>query len=225
MKLKVFYHIVDLPGWRAIVDEQLKDLLTSGLLAAAELRLYCYYSQDSFKSMQNQYKDFDNLIWIFPLADPRDVEFPTLQALHAAAHDEDFYALYLHLKGITRLGTAAELPNRHWRWMMNYWTITRWQDCVAKLDEGHDAVGCQIHPTIRPQHFSGNFHWTSSAFIRKCNNLALPSSTGYQAQIPHGGTYRYDPEFWLGWNGANMCSLYNNFVNHYEDEFPPHLYR
>jgi len=229
MNLKVFYHIVDLPGWKDITDEQLSDMKVSGLLDIAEVYINCNYNESSFDSLREEWKDYSNIKWIFQNNLKEDFEHPTWLLFQDAANtsETEFYGLYLHQKGITHRGTHRAIPTKHWRWVMNYWNIIKWRDCIAKLEEGYDAVGCLLHPIFVPPIFMGSFHWTRSSFVKKSKQLVLPSTIGYASQhIPNHPLYRCDIEGWHSWNNAKMGTVYNvsgEWYNHdfYNQEFPP----
>jgi hypothetical protein len=227
MNLKIFYHVVDLPFFTFLVHEQFTEMRYSGLLDIAEVYVCCNYNEANYRSLQNEYKNYTNIHWIFQQNVSHDFEIPTLNFMKDMADnsEEEFFALYLHLKGIMHLGGPLQVPTTHWRWLMNYFNITKWKDCVAKLEEGYDAVGCLINPDVPPKHFSGNFHWARSSFIKKCNKFLLPHTIGFAPQIPHGKHYRFDAEAWYGYNNANMYSLYNVWQDYYTQECPPYLYR
>jgi hypothetical protein len=219
MKLKVFYHIVDLPGWQEIFHEQINELKSSGLADIAEIRLCCNFDAASFADVQKEYSNEKNFIWSFDQNDPRDYESPTLRQLYLAAQEEDFYALYLHMKGVSYVGTGKEQSGKNWRHLLNYWNISRWRDCVAKLDEGFDHVGCQLS-SIFVNHFSGNIWWVKSGFVRQCRPFPVHHENNFVAQLPHGGRCKFDDEFWLGSHNPKMHSLFNFINGHYEDCVP-----
>jgi len=225
MDLKVFYHVIDRSGWNDITQEQLEKMFQSGLLDNCELYMNCHYVESSFDQLRQQYNR-PNIHWIFRGAAKEEFEHPTaiLMQETALSTDKEFYALYIHQKGITHLGTAAETTTKHWRWLMDYWNVERWQDCVAKLNEGYDAVGCLWLPKPFP-HFSGNVHWTKASFLRRCNQLKLPSKVGFEKQTAQPYHYRHDIETWYGFNGVNGYSLYNDSIDHYWQECPPEIYR
>jgi hypothetical protein len=226
LKLKVFYHVVDLPGWKSIVDEQLGKMRDSGLLDNCDLYMSLHYNESSFDQLKTEYSNYKNIHWIFRDAAKEEYEYPTAMLMQetAIATREEFYALYLHLKGITFLNTPNETTTKHWRWLMDYWNIEKWRDCVAKLDEGYETVGClQLPQPI--QHFSGNVHWARASFIRRCSRLKMPSTVGFIKQVDQPYNYRHDVETWYGFNKAKSYSFYNDPLDHYWQECPPEVYR
>lgn len=226
MDLRIFYHVIDNPGWEGITYEQLDKIKSSGLWNHCTIYMNCHYSEQSFIQLRNELKEYNNIQWHFRGAGKEEFEHPTAILMQETAlnSDTEFYALYLHQKGITHLYTDHEIQTKHWRWLMDYWNIERWHDCVEKLDQGYEAVGCLWMPEPFP-HFSGNIHWTKASFLRRCNQLKLPSAVGFQKQTTQPYHYRHDIETWYGYNGVKGFSLYNDTVNHYWEECPPERYR
>jgi len=231
VKLKVFYHLIDLPGWEDITTEQIEKLESSGLLDQCELHMNMNYSESSFDLLRKKLSNKENIIWHFKQNVKEDYEHPTaiLMKEFADSSEEDFYALYMHQKGITYIGTPKETYVKHWRWLLDYWCIERWQDCISKLDQEYDTVGANYHQRngrLGP-HFSGTQSWVTSKFLKKCNKLVLPSTINFQNQVPRNRlTHRYDVEAWFGYNGAKAACLYHSgLTDHYHQEWPSELYR
>jgi hypothetical protein len=128
------------------------------------------------------------------------------------------YILYFHTKGITRMSPGTE----SWRRYMEYFTIEKWKDCIAKLQEGFDCCGVLwnvdtplgLHP-----HFSGNVWWATTDYINTLDHEFLDTD------------YRFDREFWIGTGpDAKVFEFHNsglnnkmnllNGKNHYNMEYP-----
>ena len=67
------------------------------------------------------------------------------------------------------------------------------------------------------EHYSGNSNWWTASFLRQCEpKLRLPSEINLAKQFPHSqADYRYDLEFYSGWNEARAFSFYNSFQELY----------
>ena len=232
MNIKVFYHVIDLPGWYDITREQLTKLAASGLLENCELHINLNYNEQSFDQLKAEWPQA-NIHWHFKENVKEDYEHPTaiLMKEHADATDQEFYILYMHQKGITYVGKENEEPVAQWRWLMDYWCIERWQDCVAALDHGYDTAGVNYverHKGLGP-HYSGTQSWVKASFLRTCRPLVLPSTIDYRAQIAKkmkGDVWRYDIEAWFGHSHAHAYCIYHSGLrDHYIVQHPPELYR
>jgi len=231
--LRVFYHVVNLPGWQDITHEQMELMASSGLLDQAQLYINMNYSiQDyaGFRYYWNTSPWADRIHWTYAPGDRQEQETPTaiLMQKTALATDQEFYALYLHQKGITHTEEPRRSYTRDWRHLMNWVCIERWQDCVAALESGYDAAGPNWHPKPYP-HFSGNFHWAKASFLRRIRVLRMPRDVGYQHQVPHETPWtqghRMDVEAWYGADGCKGYNIYDSQIDHYWTPYPRELYR
>lgn len=228
MKLKVFIHFVDLPGSYYIAREIIDLIIESGLDAAAEVNIFCNYNENSFQWLKDIAPQYGfNLL--FPRNQQQDFEIPTLIELKQSCDnsEEEFYVLYLHHKGVTNAGNSCV---DDWRHLMSHFCITEWRSCVNKLESGSDTVGVNWRQDPYP-HYSGNFWWAKSSYIKTLPELVMPAQVQYKSQIniklpPHYPyAYRFDAEFWIGTKSANAYNMHESTINHYHYRYPPSLYR
>jgi hypothetical protein len=237
MKLKVFYHVIDLPRWREITDEQMFRIRESGLLDNCELHINLHYNPESFYEFRKEWEYHPNIRWHFSFATKEDREHPTyvLMQQTALSTNEEFYCLYLHQKGITHFGKPSELPCKDWRQLMDWFNIVNWKQVVNKLDEGcwdtvgvlRQASGSYNKKGKLREHFSGNSNWYTASFLRSCiPALKLPREVNYQSQLDPNFNHNYkdDLEFYAGWNGDRGFGFFQSMVNHYKYQFPGNLY-
>lgn len=119
--------------------------------------------------------------------------------------------LYFHTKGITRWSPTIQ----DWRELMEYFCIDRWQDAMAKLDEGYDAVGCNRN-LVGPEwpdswHFAGNFWWARVASLERVRLIAHGAHKGEAEGLVRGC--------------GILGSLHQSRVNHYLEPYPKERYR
>jgi hypothetical protein len=136
-----------------------------------------------------------------------EYERPTLLHLHKHSLVEDCQYLYLHTKGIRHISGNNEHTKNcvlDWIKLLIHFNINNW--CVAsnKL-MSNDVYGCEFF--YSPQaHFSGNFWWANSHFIR-----TLPN---------HIGPEYCDPEFWLFKRDKVIwCNIYSSGLNSGGDHY------
>ncbi len=103
-----------------------------------------------------------------------------MQHIYNDCLKEDFHLLYIHTKGITSVdnhlkkGNAQTFINYYyWRKFLEWGVIERWDDAVKMLDE-HDIVGVNYFDQPS-KHFSGNFWWANSSYIRTLPDPATMS--------------------------------------------------
>ena len=139
-------------------------------------------------------------------------EYPSLNKVQTiAANNPDSYILYLHTKGISHTNINNIKYIADWTNMMLYFLVEKHSECVNKLNEGYDTVGCNYiesnQYTDKP-HFSGNFWWSKSTYINKLH--LLNENTGNRAYA----------EFWLFTKNPSYYNIYSSNVDHYIDPYP-----
>ena len=140
-------------------------------------------------------------------------ETSTLNLLHAHAQQEDFHVLYLHTKGVSHEPqTSAHANILDWVNYMSHFTIDQHARCRESL-QTHDAVGVNLqdgHPDDA-LHYSGNFWWSKSAYIRTLSKCLQSSHNA--------------PEFWLTeTRSGSYLSLWTSGVDHYAEPYPQSRY-
>jgi len=100
--------------------------------------------------------------------------------------NSNYKILYLHTKGIGYSKNHPWYgPVDSWNRFMLYCLVDKYEECLEMLDH-FDVVGCQYrsYPYDNdPSHFSGNFWWANSNYI-KTNDIYYLKD-------------KYDAEFWL----------------------------
>lgn len=235
MKLKIFYHIIDLDRWNTIADEQMGRIFDSGLIDNCELHANLHYNPESYTEFKEKWKH-PNITWYNSPDMPDEREHPTfiLMQQNALSTDENFYCLYLHVKGVTHFDKWNANHVHNWRRYLDWFNIVNWRHMISKLDEGiWDTVGVQrrIGPTtsktkVTGYHYSGNSNWYTADFLRRCTPaLTLPREVNYQAQVCDGGVhYAMDIEFYSGWHNATGYSFFDTNMDHYREDCPESLY-
>lgn len=147
-------------------------------------------------------------------------ERPTIQMLWDHAQENDGLYLYLHAKGVANPywkhieGEKQFIAD--WRNYMEYFNVERWKDCVSVLKSGYDCIGVNYreHPW---KHFSGNFWWASSGYLRKTER---PIDS-----YPPEGPDRFYDERWIGLADPRAMNMHSSNAHHYHQAYPEHLYR
>lgn len=173
----IFWHICGLSNYKKIVTDQFNSIKRSGFLDKVDKIYITYLGRNKNdinfllkKSNKITLHVYDTYIYHY--------ERLCLHALHDFAQLNDANVLYIHAKGVSArfIGNyTAQESIKQWRKMMEYFLIYQHQSCI-KLLETHDALGCCLHNnkdnelTINNEdhawHFSGNFWWSTSKYIR-----------------------------------------------------------
>ncbi len=236
MKIKIYVHLNDLPGAFDLMSEQMTLASETGLLDAADQVVLCTNGQESSfaaaKEILNP-TEFPNVKFVHTGNNVKHWEYPTLNQLKndCDSTDEEFYVCYFHLKGLSRPGDARVLD---WRNYMQYWQIERWEDNVAKLDEGMDTVGTNFIEAPWP-HYSGNFWWARASYIRRLDAMVHPDNlpwgqpSRYINATLDDGNFRYEHEAWIGSKNPVWAELHSTPGKlvpgwHFENTYPRDLY-
>jgi predicted O-methyltransferase YrrM len=223
-KIMVFSHNYLFNNWKYIVTEQLDTLKESRLYFESDTIHYFVYDTD------NHLKDF------FELVNSKDVygkikisvlkenafEFNSLINLQNVSNLHDGYVLYYHTKGVTsRENHTNEYVNMEgvesWRKCLEYFNLEKWENCVEKLKEGYDVVGClfQTNNQFYNNYFAGNFWWTKTDYIRGLPNMSVLKSPD-----------RMMTELWIGLKLEKWFNFYDKeWFSVYNTFFDPKEYR
>jgi hypothetical protein len=232
--IRVFWHVNELGGWREVADQQWRLLLSSGLYdAAKEVHVCCNGQPWTFTDWFNtKLPDLqENKVKLISVCNHAAFhEWPTLNYMHDQCKQStsNFLVCYIHLKGLLRYGD----PNvADWREFMNWGAIERWQDNVTALAD-HDCAGTNWNTEPWP-HFSGNFWWARSDYIKKLDPLMHPEDK-LNRQItqfkPHPTEphWRFDNEAWIGSKDPNYKEIARSLdpgERHYRERYPRSLYQ
>lgn len=172
----VYIHICCINNWKDIFFSMISDIKESGLYdKTTEIRcniLTTNYNDISFFE--------DEKIKIIGVSDNLDLyETPTLNFLWEHSMKEDFYALYLHTKGVKH--NNENLCVNDWVKYMKHFNIYKHENCISEL-ANYDTVGVNLQHSPR-LHYSGNFWWAKSQYLRKLNKCIYLEY--------------HSPEFWL----------------------------
>jgi hypothetical protein len=175
----IYYHIYAINGVESIIDEQLS-LIEKYFDFPYTLNVGISIGEDN-KCITHILNKFDNV---------RDVrargnEFVTIDLIESDKEkfEESDYILYLHTKG------ASKQDNRNvidWRQLMNYFNIEKVKN-VFKLFEKTEFNTYGVHyisSNNRP-HYSGNFWWVKSSYLKTLNISEVNKTNRYNAELQY----------------------------------------
>lgn len=169
--LYVFIHLCNYgDNWKPIIHSQISQIIKSGLYDNCEQIFYgcsCDDCEEELQMFLKKYKKISKLP-----SQPTDVhENVTINRLlqFSKQQPDNVHILYLHSKGVT----GQSVHQNYWRdFMMNY-NVSMWKTCVNLLNNGYNTVGVNYYKfSIRiPPHYSGNFWWGRSDYIKKLDYI------------------------------------------------------
>lgn len=203
MKIYGFYFVaLMLDNWSDIVTEQLQMWLASELFSKTDkvfIRVY-YEKENDLECFKKRIKDYSKIT--LTSTNTNEFEFGTLKILQDLSFTDDFYCYYFHSKGVSisekvknyRIGRVpgsidisfSDIKKNVnlWRKYMEYFIIDKYQTCIDILDQGFDACGTQLMkwPRTDQYHFSGNFWWAKSEYIKKLQKIDTSVAERHQAE-------------------------------------------
>lgn len=213
--VKVFYHLACIGDWREVFPEQMLQLQRNGF---RELELTVLGTQEDLQTARS-ICDRLNLCAriVFHAQELTHFEKPALLAIEEYARQNEAYVLYLHSKGVSSPGNEMKVK---WRRLMMRELVDNWEHCVEQLLY-YDVVGVNWRDMPPISHFSGNFWYASTRYLRE-----LAEFEPYY-ENPHYQIYdaindkRLGCEFWIGSRrtAPSVLSLVCRNVDFCTDEF------
>jgi len=177
--IQIVYHIGAIGDWKAIVEEQLELLSTSGLGEAAEnifvtvSGMDIQYASCLIDTTFSGYSFTKKMKFEF-FSSLATFEFPSIRKVQEIASQNPLSKIfYFHTKGSSySLRFKGEhLENlMQWRKELDQFNISKWQDCLHALDTV-DIAGINWgnpHNSPRPNFFAGNYWWANAQYINRC---------------------------------------------------------
>jgi len=210
VKNKLYYHffIPDIPShWKLLLYEQLDCIEGSELPYFCEVEMCVSSNEENFKELKELVNDYSflNVTWFdTSIQDNREhYEGTTLLKLYDECSDYDNVG-YIHSKGITSLSKQV---NR-WRKVLEYGVIEKWRNNIQALNNGYDVSG--ICWDVYGDHFSGNFWWGKSSYIKTLPRPVLQQWRKQIVPVDSHWSSRFRYESWIGLENPKFNNLYEN---------------
>jgi hypothetical protein len=124
----------------------------------------------------------------------------TIHTMRKDSENEICQYWYVHTKGISYY--SDDFFDYHkrecvidWIKLLIFWNLIKWRIASNRLFT-HDVYGCEFTHNPTP-HFSGNFWWANSQYIKTLPNII--------------GKKYCDPEFWiLNRNKSLICNIFSS---------------
>lgn len=108
-------------------------------------------------------------------------EYPAFRRLWLDSKNEDFYALYLHVKGASKVKHSEIQNSIAWLEYMLFGTVDNMNVCMYHMNMGADIVGSMWYC-----HFKGNFFWCKSSYVKTLLDPYLFTTST-----------RFNSEYWI----------------------------
>lgn len=215
MKCYGVYHVFCVNNWRDVFLEQLDSIKKSEIynVISKFFLSVIYETEDDLNFIRN---NMDGLNFEIKFKTTKnEFEFPSLKIIKNLCDNEDCYIFYIHTKGVSITKNNMSFYHgsndfehisncvKDWREYMTYFIIHKHKECLDKLKE-YDACGVNLvdNPS---KHFSGNFWWSKSDYIKKLPNIENINLNS-----------RWSAEFWIGMVSGNFFSFHKNNAGYTE---------
>ena len=223
MNIRIFYHIGMLGNWESLVDRQMKRVKAAGLYDASTINIG--FATDNYRDDSSQ---LSNILQNNNMTENINIlscsghklstcEYHTIKSLKSFADSDNSNAniFYFHTKGLSHANLTSDLFVKDWVELLEYFCIDKWKNAVKAL-EFHDAYGVNylLKSSWHETHFSGNFWWARSNYIKTLdiNKLNLHD--------------RLSAEMWIVANNHHKAACpHSSHIDHYSTPYPKNLYQ
>lgn len=174
MKIKVYISVNTLPNTNYILAILLNELSKINLNCEVNIIHDSTFEIDLFKNLTT-------LNLKFKKGDDNLFEYPALRTLWLDSKEDDFYALYLHVKGASKVDYIELQNSVAWLKYMLFGVLTNFTICINHMNAGADIVGSMWH-----NHFKGNFFWCKGSYVKTLLDPYLFNVTD-----------RFNAEYWI----------------------------
>ena len=214
-----YMHVYQVNNWANIVERQLYRIKKSGLYDKMDKLYIGLIGTEPTRQFGKKIEI------IYQVNAPSFEQAFTLTFLHLSAHTFNGQIFYIHTKGVSHNSGEGEDGNqRDWRKLMEHYIIDRWKTCIDELEK-NDVAGINWHlgegymkasarnagGTKVTPHFSGNFWWATTDYIKRLPIL-FPLNSKYKC------------EFWIGKAFPKVAELWHTGIHHHIETYPESEY-
>jgi hypothetical protein len=208
-KIFLFFHICCMNNYAQVTQEILNSIVDSGLYDDCD-RIYYSLLGEPTDSFLRTLQTYSKLECVYTSYDITEFEYPLLTYLQDFAQHNDAYLFYFHTKGVSQ---PYDLLKSKWRERLIDKNINEYKKCISFLNKGCNVSGCgwKEHPSdtsiqtpyyiFTHSHFSGNFFWANSNYIKKLPLLwEIEKNLRFKKLLSEHDReyYRLTCEMWIG---------------------------
>ena len=215
--MDIFFHVYIKNDFSHILFDKFKKLKASGLYERVDkiyLTLFgdIEYHQEFLTDLKDLYSKIEYVL-ISNKEFNNEADTFNFMLKKAESYEKNTPMLYIHTKGASHTHPILKKNINAWVRYLDLYTINKWEECLAGLDDNDAAGGFYVED---PKHFQGNFWWANSDYLKnlpRINNLNI--------------THLNRGEFWILSNtnkvyalsGVTPVDMYQNYYCKDED-FP-----
>lgn len=234
----IYFHICILNNWEEVAIDILKKINESELINKIE-NIFFFVLGDITKENLDKIKKILELNPKYKLKSFKNkIQTYERLTINQLLDDcinkyEDCKILYLHTKGITRYGTYKYQYVKDWVDYLLYFTVIKHEDCINELND-NDTCGVNFRNDGRylkyinvkhRYHYSGNFWWANSNYIKNLPKLDLNMKFTFDVNQLKSIFYYLEPEMWICLKAVKCMCLHESNVDHYAENYKIDQYR
>jgi hypothetical protein len=199
--MDIFFHVYLKNDFSHILLNKFKKFKASGLYEKTnKIYLSLFGDIEKHQEFLTDLKDLYSKIEYVLIANKEfHNEADTLNFMlkKASEYSSNTPMLYVHAKGVSHTHPILKKNIGAWVRYLDLYTINKWEECLRGLIDNDAAGG--LYEASNPKHFSGNFFWANSDYIK-----TLPRINAYNIDNYNRG------EFWILSNTSKVYSLKDN---------------
>jgi len=199
--MDIFFHVYLKNDFSHILLDKFKKFKASGLYEKAnKIYLTLFGEIEQHQEFLSDLKDLYSKIEYVLITNKEfhnEADTFNFMLKKAESYEKNTPMLYVHTKGVSHTHPILKKNINAWVRYLDLYTINKWEECLAGLED-NDAAGGLYEASI-PKHFSGNFFWANSEYIKSLPRLNKSNIDNYNRG-----------EFWILSNTSKVYSLKDN---------------
>lgn len=199
--MDIFFHVYLKNEFSHILLSKFKKFKASGLYDRADkIYLTLFGDIERHQEFLSDLKDLYSKIEYAVIANKEfNNEADTLNFMlkKAEGYEKNTPMLYVHTKGVSHSHPILKKNINAWVRYLDLFTINKWEECLESLKDNDAAGG--LYEASHPKHFSGNFFWANSEYVKSLPRLNQNNIDSYNRG-----------EFWILSNTDKVYSIEDN---------------
>ena len=199
--MDIFFHVYLKNDFSHILLSKFKKFKASGLYEKAnKIYLTLFGEIEQHQEFLTDLKDlYSKIEYVLITNKEFDNEADTFNFMlkKAESYEKNTPMLYVHTKGVSHTHPILKKNINAWVRYLDLYTINKWERCLVGLEDNDAAGG--LYEASNPKHFSGNFFWANSEYIKSLPRINKSNIDNYNRG-----------EFWILSNTSKVYSLKDN---------------
>jgi hypothetical protein len=180
--MDIFFHVYLKSGYSRILLDKFKKFRLSGLYEKT-IKIYLLLFGDDIglhSEFLTELKEvYPKIEYVVITNQEFQNEPDTLNFMlkKASEYEKNTHMLYLHTKGVSYANPYIKRNIDAWVRYLDLYVIKEWEECIKGLEENDAAGG--LYESSNPKHFSGNFWWANSDYLKTLPRLNVGNVTKY----------------------------------------------